>query len=151
MAVQHAEYVNYCHQCGRAVSSARDRRCDGCGWLRCGCGACGCSYDGQLRLSALAMVPPGWSRLLAQPLAAPPTPVRLPRLVPVVTALALAAIVGALVLDGYLAVPELNLSGLPEVHVSWPWTAADSAAPTDAPAAGWGRGAAGASGSSARR
>src|SRR5713226_9276477 len=56
-----AVYVNYCHQCGRALSSARTERCDRCAWLRCECGACGCNYDYDLPRPLLATVPPVWA------------------------------------------------------------------------------------------
>lgn len=53
-------YVNYCHECGRALSSARTERCDRCVWLRCECGACGCTYQGSGVRAVLATVPPVW-------------------------------------------------------------------------------------------
>ncbi len=55
-----AVYVNYCHECGRALSSARTERCDRCAWLRCECGACGCTYQGSGVRAVLATVPPVW-------------------------------------------------------------------------------------------
>jgi hypothetical protein len=53
-------YVNYCHECGRALSSAQTERCDRCAWLRCECGACGCTYQGSGVRAVLATVPPVW-------------------------------------------------------------------------------------------
>jgi hypothetical protein len=51
-------YVNYCHQCGRALSSAETERCEHCAWLRCECGACGCNYERLRARPVLATVPP---------------------------------------------------------------------------------------------
>jgi hypothetical protein len=53
-------YVNYCHECGRALSSAQTDRCERCVWLRCECGACGCTYQGSGVRAVLATVPPVW-------------------------------------------------------------------------------------------
>jgi hypothetical protein len=55
-----AVYVNYCHECGRALSSARTERCERCAWLRCECGACGCTYQASGVRAVLATVPPVW-------------------------------------------------------------------------------------------
>jgi hypothetical protein len=60
VAGEAAVYVNYCHECGRALSSARTERCDRCAWLRCECGACGCTYQGSGVRAVLATVPPVW-------------------------------------------------------------------------------------------
>ncbi|HLI28164.1 MAG TPA: SH3 domain-containing protein [Chloroflexota bacterium] len=55
-------YVNYCHQCGETLSSARDPRCPKCEWLICGeCGACGCSYHVAAAQAALAGVARVWA------------------------------------------------------------------------------------------
>jgi hypothetical protein len=67
-----AVYVNYCHQCGRALSSARAARCERCAWLRCECGACGCTYQMPSPRPVLATVPRGWSVIAAQHLPARP-------------------------------------------------------------------------------
>ncbi|HEY7063281.1 MAG TPA: hypothetical protein VII06_17520 [Chloroflexota bacterium] len=53
-------YVNYCHDCGRALSSAHTERCDRCAWLRCECGACGCTYQASGVRAVLATIPPVW-------------------------------------------------------------------------------------------
>ena len=53
-------YVNYCHECGRALSSAQTERCERCAWLRCECGACGCTYEAAGVRAVLATVPPIW-------------------------------------------------------------------------------------------
>lgn len=54
-------YVNYCHQCGETLSSARDPRCPKCEWLICACGACGCSYHVAAAHAALAGVARVWA------------------------------------------------------------------------------------------
>jgi hypothetical protein len=59
-AEEAAVYVNYCHECGRALSSAQTERCEHCAWLRCECGACGCTYQGSGVRAVLAAVPPVW-------------------------------------------------------------------------------------------
>ena len=61
-----AVYVNYCHQCGEALSSERDPRCPKCDWLICECGACGCSYHVAAAHAALAGVARVWAPV-AQP------------------------------------------------------------------------------------
>jgi len=53
-------YVNYCHECARALSSVHAERCERCAWLRCECGACGCTYQGSGVRAVLATVPPVW-------------------------------------------------------------------------------------------
>lgn len=93
-----AVYVNYCHQCGRALSSAQVERCERCAWLRCECGACGCGYEASPSRPLLATVPPGpggaTRHVEAVPLAGRP-----PRSLPW-----LAAVVGvALIAAGLLA------------------------------------------------
>jgi hypothetical protein len=51
-------YINYCHECGRTLSSGEADRCERCAWLRCECGACGCTYERLSAAPVLATVPP---------------------------------------------------------------------------------------------
>jgi hypothetical protein len=53
-----AMYVNYCHECDRPLSSTDTERCEDCAWLRCRCGACGCTYEMMGARPVLATVPP---------------------------------------------------------------------------------------------
>jgi hypothetical protein len=64
-------YVNYCHQCGRALSPTDTARCERCGWLHCECGACGCNYELATSRPVLAMVPPGWGGAVPRHVLAP--------------------------------------------------------------------------------
>ncbi len=130
-----AVYVNYCHQCGRALSSAQVERCDRCAWLRCECGACGCSYEAPLARPLFATVPPGVAggarHAEAVPLASRPAPAN-------VWPFALLGVV--LLVVGLLAVvrwgPQLRGDALPEAPVPAAGSApAVGVAPTAAPAA----------------
>jgi hypothetical protein len=132
-----AVYVNYCHQCGRALSSAQAERCERCSWLRCECGACGCNYEAPLSRPVLATVPPSWGgaysrRAEAVPLTARPSRA-LPRVAAVVAVIVIAASVVAgarlLLLPTDEAVPPAST-----VNVA-PAAPAPAAVPTTAPAA----------------
>ena len=37
--------VNHCYQCQKEVTSFTNPECKRCGWLVCGCSACGCGYS----------------------------------------------------------------------------------------------------------
>jgi hypothetical protein len=107
-------YVNYCHQCGHALSSAQTERCEKCAWLRCECGGCGCNYERPPFRPTLATVPPSWG-------AAVPHHVALPRAagprVPshlLVVAAAATVLAAALAATASLLTPDVAIAPGPE-------------------------------------
>ena len=41
--------VTHCFSCKQHLDSVELSLCDACGWIRCSCSACGCSYNGPGR------------------------------------------------------------------------------------------------------
>lgn len=39
--------ITHCFNCKRHLDSVDFSLCESCGWIRCSCGACGCSYNGK--------------------------------------------------------------------------------------------------------
>src|SRR4051812_13496254 len=130
-----AVYVNYCHQCGRALSSARTERCDRCAWLRCECGACGCNYDYDLPRPLLATVPPVWAGAPPRHVAAFADGVRSSRPLPLIAGgLAVVLVATAVAVGSRLISPSAEAPAGPADLTSPPQAAPQAA--TGAPPAG---------------
>jgi hypothetical protein len=130
-----AVYVNYCHQCGRALSSARTERCDRCAWLRCECGACGCNYEVDLPRPLLATVPPVWAGAPPRHGAAFADEARSSRPLPLLAgALAVVLVASAVAVGSHLTSPSADLPTGPS-NLATPLPAAPEAG-TSAPSAG---------------
>src|SRR5689334_13838190 len=130
-----AVYVNYCHQCGRALSSARTERCDRCAWLRCECGACGCNYDYDFPRPLLATVPPVWAGAPPRHVAAYADEARSSRPLPLIAgAIAVVLVAAAVGVGSRLVSPSAEAPTGPS-DVASPSRAAPQAA-TGAPPAG---------------
>lgn len=116
-----AVYVNYCHQCGRALSSARTERCERCAWLRCECGACGCNYDYDFPRPLLATVPPVWAGAPPRHVAAFADGARSSRPLPLLAgALAVVLVATAVALGSRLISPSAEVPAGPSELASPP-------------------------------
>jgi hypothetical protein len=130
-----AVYVNYCHQCGRALSSARTERCDRCAWLRCECGACGCNYEVDYPRPLLATVPPIWAGAPPRRFAASAGEVRTSWPLPLLAGvLAVVLVATAVVVGSRLISPSADLPAEPAGLTAPPPVAPPAA--TAAPPAG---------------
>ena len=129
-----AVYVNYCHQCGRALSSARTERCDRCAWLRCECGACGCNYEVDYPRPLLATVPPVWAGAPSRHVAAFAGGARSSRPLPLIAgALAVVLVATAVVVGSQLIGPSADVPAGP-AGLTAPPPVAPPAATAAAPA-----------------
>src|SRR3954452_20010832 len=129
-----AVYVNYCHQCGRALSSARTERCDRCAWLRCECGACGCNYEVDFPRPLLATVPPVWAGAPPRHTAAFASGARSSRPLPLIAgALAVVLVATAVVVGSHLINPSPDVPVAP-TGLTAPPPVAPPAATAAAPA-----------------